>query len=147
MSRVPRTRCRISPLRGATGRRLVTVERWPAAASVSGTGVIADTVSASPSDTRHRRTPIDGSEYSVHITLPLLQRGSPRVLSLTSFVTYNSSLLSICFALSLESTPCFYSLCQLHPSFSVSDRPLPAPVTSSSSALAIHNSLTLSLPA
>ena len=86
MSRVPRTRCRISPLRGATGRRLVTVERRPAAASVSGTGVIADTVSASPSDTRH---PIDGSEYSVHTALPLLQRGSSRVLSLTSFATYH----------------------------------------------------------
>lgn len=69
VGRVPRTRCGRSPLCGATDRRLVTVEKWPAAAnqcSVIGAGVIADADMESRPAPRHLLLFISGSEYSVH---------------------------------------------------------------------------------
>ena len=64
---VPITWCRGSPSRGATGRRLVTVENRSAPrnhCSVLGAGVTADTVTESRPTIRHLLLSID-SEYSV----------------------------------------------------------------------------------
>ena len=100
-------------------------------------------------------TTIPNSPYLLYVLISVQRPRSTRSSSVftlarpptSSFLKNNWSFLSLCFTLSLESTPFRLYLCQRHSGTSsfISDSPIPSPITSSSSDSPLCSSIALSL--